>query len=113
MAILHDAGIDFDLGHALAVERAHEPTEWALVNAAMLLHERRASEAEARAYLERWALMSPELSAHMIRFFNEPTSRTYVITYPAGASLCREYVGDDPQRFRRLLTEQVRVHDLR
>ena len=28
--------------------------------------------------------MTPELAAHMIRFFTEPTSRTYVITYPAG-----------------------------
>ena len=111
-AILHDAGTDLDLGHALAVERALDPTDWAVVNAALLLHEGRAGSAEARAYLERWALMSPELSAHLIRFFNEPTSRTYAITYPAGAALCRAYVADDPKRFRRLLTEQVRVRDL-
>jgi hypothetical protein len=112
-AIVHGAGIDLDLEHALAVEQAHEPTGWAWVNAALMLHERGASEAETRAYLERWALMTPELSAHMIRFFNDPTSRSYVITYPAGASLCRTYVGGDPDRFRSLLTEQARVRDLR
>ncbi len=77
-----------------------------------MLHEAGASEAEAYAYLERWGLMTPELATHLIRFLNEPTSRTYMITYPAGRELCRSYVAGDPERFRRLLTEQVRVGDL-
>ena len=71
-----------------------------------------ASKAEVRAYLERWALLTPQLATHMIRFFTAPTSRTYVITYPAGRELCRSYVAGEPERFRRLLTEQVRVRDL-
>ena len=111
-AIMHDAGIELDLAQALAVERALEPCRWVEVNAALLLHEERASEAEVRAYLERWGLMSRELAAHVIRFLTEPTSRTYMITYPAGRELCRSYVADEPERFRRLLTEQVRVRDL-
>jgi hypothetical protein len=78
-----------------------------------MLHERGANEAEVRAYLERWGLMTPELSAHMIRFFNEPTSRSYIVTYPAGREACTAYVAGDPERFRRLLTEQLRVRDLR
>ena len=49
-----------------------------------MLHEEGASEAETQAYLERWGLMTPKLAARMIRFFTEPTSRTYIITYPAG-----------------------------
>jgi hypothetical protein len=48
----------------------------------------------------------------VIRFLNEPTSRSYVLTYSAGRELCRAYVADEPERFRRLLTEQVRVGDL-
>jgi hypothetical protein len=48
----------------------------------------------------------------MIRFITEPTQRTYILTYPAGRELCGTYVAGDPERFRRLLTEQVRVHDL-
>ena len=60
-------------------------TGWAEVNAALMLHEHGASEAEARAYLERWALMLRELAAHMIRFFNEPTSRSYVDHLPRRA----------------------------
>jgi hypothetical protein len=111
-AVVRDAGVDLDLGHALAIREAIEPCRWAEVNAALMLHEAGADELDVRRYLERWGLMSPELAAHMIRFFREPTSRTYVVTYPAGRDLCRSYVSDDPARFRRLLTEQVRVRDL-
>lgn len=105
-------GIDFDLAHALAVERSLEPCRWAEVNAALMLHDAGASEAETQAYLERWALLSPKLAAHLIRFLTEPTSRTYLVNYSAGRELSRAYVAGDPERFRRLLTEQVRVCDL-
>jgi hypothetical protein len=111
-AVVHDAGVALDLRHAIAVERAREPCGWAEVNAALMLHEGGASEAEAHAYLERWGLMSAKLAAHMIRFFTQPTSRTYVMNYSAGRDLCRSYVAGRPERFRRLLTEQVRVRDL-
>ena len=111
-AVIHDAGIEFDLAHARAVERTLEPCAWADVNAALMLHDGGASEAEAHAYLERWGLLTPELAAHVIRFVTEPTARTYIFTYPAGRELCRSYVAGEPERFRRLLTEQVRVRDL-
>ncbi len=112
-AVTHDAGIELDLAHALAVVRALEPCRWAEVNAALMLHDAGASKAEAHAYLERWGLETPKLAAHLIRFLTEPTSRTYIITYPAGRDLCRSYVAGEPERFHRLLTEQVRVRDLR
>ncbi len=111
-AVLLDAGVELDLGHARAVEEAREPCRWAEVNAALLFHDGGASEDETRRYLERWALLSPELASHLIRFLKEPTSRTYLITYSAGRDLCRAFVADRPERFRRLLTEQVRVADL-
>jgi hypothetical protein len=111
-ALTREAGIELDLAHTLAIERAGEPCGWADVNAALLLHDAGASEAEVQAYLERWGLMAPELAAHLIRFLKEPTSRTYIITYCAGRELCRAYVAGQPERFRRLLTEQVRVPDL-
>jgi len=56
--------------------------------------------------------MTPKFAAHLIRFLSEPASRTYVITYSAGRELSRSYVAGEPERFRRLLTEQVRVRDL-
>jgi hypothetical protein len=111
-ALATEAVPGFDLPQALAVHRAREPLEWAEVNAALMLHQDGASEAEAHAYLRRWALISEEIADHLIRFFTEPTSRSYVMTYPAGRDLCRAYVQDDPERFRTLLTEQVRVGDL-
>jgi hypothetical protein len=111
-AVVRDAGIAFDLDHARAVELAMQPCRWAEVNAALMLHDAGADEADVRAYLERWGLMSPELAAHLVRFLHEPTSRTYLVAYPAGRERCEAYVGGDPARFRRLLTEQVRVGDL-
>jgi hypothetical protein len=111
-AVIQDAGSELDLAHALAVERALEPCRWAEVNAALMLHDAGASEAETDAYLRRRGLMTPKLATHLIRFLNEPTSRTYVMNYSAGRELCRSYVVGDPNRFRRLLTEQVRVREL-
>ena len=111
-AVVHEAGIDLDLGHALAVARALEPCQWADVNAALMLHDRGAGADEVKEYVRRWELISPELAARLIRFLGEPTSRTYMVTYAAGLELCRGWVGDEPDRFRRLLTEQVRVGDL-
>ena len=111
-AVVHDAGVELDLDPALAVERAAEPCGWAALNAALLLHDAGASEHDVLAYVERWGLVTPERAAHVIRFLEEPTSRTYVVTYLAGRELCRAYVGGEPERFRHLLTEQVRVRDL-
>ena len=112
-AVAHDAGIELDLAHALAVEGAREPLEWAEVNAALMLHdERRERGRGAAPTSSAGRLLTPELAAHLIRFLNEPTSRTYIITYSAGRDLCRAYVAGEPERFRRLLTEQVRVRDL-
>lgn len=111
-AIVHDVGIELDLAHALAVERALEPCRWAQVNAALMLHDTGASESETHAYLERWGLMTSELAGHMIRFMTEPASRTYIVTYAAGRELCSSYVAGNPERFRRLLTEQIRVCEL-
>jgi hypothetical protein len=110
--LVHAAGVEFDLAHALAVDQASEPLRWAEVNAALLLHEAEADPAAARAYLKRWALLTDELADHLVRFISDPASRSYVIAYPAGLELCRAYVGGQPDRFRRLLTEQVRVADL-
>lgn len=111
-AVIANAGVEFDFARALAIEQAADPCRWAEVNAAMLLHEEGVNEPEVHEYLQRWGLMSPDLATHLIRFIKDPTSRTYVMTYPAGHELCRSYVAGDPARFRRLLTEQVRVGDL-
>jgi hypothetical protein len=111
--LVRDHGVEIDLDQTLAIERAIGPCEWAQVNAALMLHERGASEDEAREYLLRWGLLGPELADHVVRFITDPTSRTYMVAYPAGLGLCRDFVAGDAERFRRLLTEQLRVSDLR
>jgi hypothetical protein len=111
--LVRDHGVEIELDHTLAIERAIGPCEWAQVNAALMLHERGASEAEAREYLLRWGLLGPELAGHVVRFITDPTSRTYIVVYPAGLALCRDFVAGNVSRFRRLLTEQLRVSDLR
>jgi hypothetical protein len=110
--LVREAGVQIDLDRTLAIERAIEPCEWAQVNAALMLHERGASEDEARDYLLKWGLLGPELADHVVRFITDPSSRTYVVAYPAGLALCRDFVARDAGRFRRLLTEQLRVSAL-
>jgi hypothetical protein len=112
VAIVRAAGVEFDLEQALAVEQAAEPCRWAEVNAALMLHEAGASEDQTREYLLRWDLLTPDLADHLIRFMTEPTSRSYVMNYPAGFALCSSFVAGEPEGLRRLLTEQVRVGDL-
>jgi hypothetical protein len=82
------------------------------LNAALAIFEDGMSLDDAQAYVERWTLNTSEQAAHTIRFVTDPTWRAYTITYSAGRELCRAYVGSDPARFRRLLTEQVRVSEL-
>ncbi len=77
-----------------------------------MVHEDGASVAEAEAYLEKWSLTTPAQARQSARFITDPTWRAYAITYTAGRELCNAYIGGDPGRFRRLLTEHVRIGDL-
>jgi hypothetical protein len=106
------AGLDLDLDHALAVDEAIDVLRWAEVNAAFLRYESGAGDAEVHAYLCRWGLLDGDLADHVIRFMDAPGNRAYLVVYPSGRDLCRAYVNGDPDRFRRLLTEQLRVGDL-
>jgi hypothetical protein len=38
--------------------------------------------------------------------------RSYSITYIEGSRLCRDWVAGDPERYKRLLTEQLTTDDL-
>jgi hypothetical protein len=107
----HGAGYDAEAAHELAV--AFETLRSAGLDAALMIHEEGRPIEEAQAHIERWGLRTPEQAAHEISFVTDPTWRAYAVTYSAGRDLCRAYVGGDPARFRRLLTEQVRVRDLR
>jgi hypothetical protein len=102
--------IDPQLSERIA--KASERLRTVGLDAALMIHEEGASVEEAEAFVERWNLVPAEQAKHSVRFVTDPTWRAYVITYSAGRDLCRAYVGGDPTRFRKLLTEHVRIGDL-
>jgi len=105
-------GLPWDPRLGWEIREARTPLRGIGVDAALLLHEGGASEDEAKAHVTRWALSTPEQAAQSVRFVTDPTWRAYTITYSAGRRLCGAYVAGDPARFRRLLTEEVRVGEL-
>ncbi len=111
--ILVAAGVPYDSAEAVAIRDAREPLGYVSRNAALAIHEDEVAVDEAQAYVERWALVPPKRAAHMISFVTDPTWRAYVVTYTEGLRLARAYVDGDLGRFRKLLTEPVRVSELR
>jgi hypothetical protein len=106
-------GIECDAELGRAVRAAREPLSYAFGNAAQLVHEDGVSGDEAREYLMRWGLVSERRAEHNVGFINHPVWRSYVTTYADGYRVCRDWVGGDPARFKRLLTEQLSPADLR
>ena len=47
-----------------------------------------------------------------MQFLTDPTWRAYIFCYHAGLPLCRGFVDGDPQRYARLLNEQLIPADL-
>jgi hypothetical protein len=111
-AVVRDHGIELDLARDRAVQRAAEPLGWLGVDGAVMLHADGVPPAEVSAYLSERALIDLDAAERWVRFLSDPASRSYAICYPAGLALCRAFVAGDPARFRRLLTEQVRVSEL-
>ena len=105
-------GLDYDAESAGAIAEARRALRRVGLDAALMIHEDGASVEDAEAYVRRWALVSAEDAAHSVRFVVDPTWRAYVVNYSAGRELCEAWVGGDPGRFVRLLTEQVRVGEL-
>jgi hypothetical protein len=112
-AILRRHGLELgDPELGTRVKNAIDRLRRVSLNAALMIFEDGMSHEEARAYVERWTLNTPDQAAQSVRFVTDPTWRAYTITYSAGRDLCSAYVGGDPAKLRRLLTEQVRVSEL-
>jgi hypothetical protein len=77
-----------------------------------MLHDRGASEDDVREYLRRWGLASERRTEQALRFMTHPVWRSYGTTYTDGYRICKAYVGGDPVRFKRLLTEQLTPADI-
>jgi hypothetical protein len=110
--ILAGHGLDYDFETARAIRTARRPLRRVGLDTALLIHEDGAPVEEAEEYLRRWSLVTPEQAAHSVSFVTDPTWRAYVINYSVGRELCHAWVGGDPARFVRLLTEHIRVSDL-
>lgn len=110
--LLEPLGIRYEAEVVAAVGAAGEALSAVRGNAALLLHDRGRPEEEAVAELERWGLVSRERATKSIAFLTHPTWRSYIFCYVAGLPLCRSFVGGDPARFERLLTEQLTPAEL-
>ena len=112
-AHVEGTGLAYDPKVSRAVQQARRPLGHVGANIALLLHRDGGTVEEAREYHRRWGLSSPERAEHAVRFITDPVWRSYVTTYTEGYDLCREFVGGNVQRFKRLLTEQLTPDDLR
>jgi hypothetical protein len=100
-------GVRYDTEVAAALGRASKGLTGVRANAALLLHEDGADVDEVVAYIERWGLAPRKRAEKSVEFLTDPTWRAYTTCYDEGLPLCRDYVGGDPARFERLITEQV------
>ena len=81
-------------------------------NAALLLHEDELDRDAVVAYVETWALLPRPRAEKTVEFLTDPTWRAYITCYVEGLPRCRRFVGDDPARFERLISEQLVPADL-
>ncbi len=105
-------GVRYDAEVAAEVAEAGEALSWVRSNAAIGLHDGGWPVEDVVAYLERWALLPRSRAAKAAEFLTDETWRAYSHCYTEGLRLCRGYVGGDPSRFERLITEQVLPADL-
>lgn len=104
---LRPLGIPYDAEVVAAVAEAGEALGAVRQNAAFRLHEDGADADVVTAEVARWGLLSHDRAAKAVEFLTHPTWRAYLTCYVEGLPLCRAFVGGDPARFERLLTEQL------
>lgn len=104
---LRPLGIRYDAEVVAAVAEASEALGGVRQNAAFRLHEDGADPEVVTDEVARWGLLPRERAAKAVEFLTHPTWRAYLTCYVEGLPLCRAFVGGDPRRFERLLTEQL------
>jgi hypothetical protein len=111
--ILGDLGLRFDGHLAERISAAAAPLNRVRQDAALLLHDRGADEAEVSAFIQRWSMVSADRAAQQIRFLTHPLWRAYISTYVEGYDLLTRWLGARPEgrsvgdRFVRLLDEAL------
>jgi len=111
-AHLRPLGIRYDVEIIAAVGQAGEALSNARANAAWRLHVDGADPAVVTDELARWSLVARPRAEKAVEFLMHPTWRAYITCYVEGLRLCRRFVDGDPERFARLVTEQLVPADL-
>jgi hypothetical protein len=113
--VLADVGCVFDGELAERVASAMSVLARVRLDAAVLLHERRASESQVLAHLRRWLLVGEDRAAAVLAFLRHPLWRAYTVTYVEGHDLLSRWWearhGDD--RLTRILDEPLTPWALR
>ncbi len=108
---LRPLGIAYDVNTAEDYRRAEELLLPVRANIAMLLDDGRSPD-EMRAYARRWMLEDDEFVDGFVESLISDRWPAYESCYAEGLPLCRRFVCGDPERFRRLLREQLTPWDL-
>ena len=104
--------IPYDADAVAVVSAAGEALSAVRANAAFALHEDGADPEAVVEEVARLALLPRERAAKSVEFLMDPTWRSYVSCYVEGLPLCRRFVDGRPERFARLITEQLLPGDL-
>lgn len=110
--MLVDAGVHYEVESAQAFAHFSEVMARARGTLAMQLHADGRSVDDVVATAADWFVVDHARATQMVRFLTDPTWRAYVFCYAEGHRLCRAFVKGDPQRFARLLDEQLTPADL-
>jgi len=111
-AHLRPLGIRYDAEVIAAVSEAGEVPGAVRGNAAWRLNVDGADPDVVTDEVARWALLPRARAAKAVEFLLHPTWRSYISCYVEGLPLCRRFVGGDPTRFARLISEQLIPADL-
>ncbi len=111
-AVFPLAGIVGEPARESAIVRALAAQRAVQANAAIMLHERQASESQVVAYLSQYRLRTEGESRHSLSFIADPLWRPYVFTYSVGRQLLTDRFAplDQAERqraFAGLLVEQT------
>jgi hypothetical protein len=106
-------GIRYDAEVASQVADIMVVLQSVRATAAWRLHAEGAEPETVVSEISRWALMPRKRAEKAVEFLLHPTWRAYITCYVEGYELCRDFVGGDPVRFERLVSEQLVPQDLR
>jgi hypothetical protein len=105
-------GIPYDADVVAVVAEAGEALQAVRANAAFRLHEDGASPEVVAKEVAYFGLLSPARAEKSIEFLMDPTWRSYISCYVEGLPLCRSFVDGRPEKFQRLISEQLVPDDL-